>query len=175
MQISRLVLAGSVGLLLVAGSAASAFSGRDHDHEAVRAKLTGYEEVPALSTPARGRFHAVLKDDKIHFTLKYRDLTSEVLQAHIHFGQFGVSGGVSAFLCSNLGNGPAGTAACPSSGEVKGTLTADSVVGPTGQGIAPGELPELLAAIEADVTYVNVHSSVYPTGEIRGQLEEHDD
>lgn len=175
MRISRLMLAGTAGLLLIAGSAATAVSGDDDDHDVVRAKLTGYEEVPALSTPARGRFYAVLEDDRISFTLKFRDLTSAVQQSHIHFGQVGVTGAVSAFLCSNLGNGPAGTPTCPTSGEVTGTLTAASVIGPAGQGIAAGELGELLDAIEAEVAYVNVHSAVYPGGEIRGQLEEHDD
>lgn len=176
MRISRLVLAGSAGLLLMAGSAATAFSGGDDDDssDAVRAKLTGYEEVPSLSTPARGRFHAVLEDDQISFTLRFRNLTSPVQQSHIHFGQMGVTGAVSAFLCSNLAGAPAGTPTCPASGELTGTLTAASVIGPAGQGIAAGELDELLDAIEAGVAYVNVHSATYPGGEIRGQLEDHD-
>jgi len=36
---------------------------------------------------------------------------------------------------------------------------------------AAGEFEELLAAIRADSTYVNVHSDLYPVGEIRSQLE----
>jgi hypothetical protein len=45
------------------------------------------------------------------------------------------------------------------------------VIGPTGQGIAPGEYGELLRAIRSGVTYANVHSSKHPGGEIRAQLE----
>jgi CHRD domain len=42
------------------------------------------------------------------------------------------------------------------------------VIGPAGQGIAPGEFAELVAAIRAHATYVNVHTNVRTGGEIRG-------
>jgi hypothetical protein len=45
------------------------------------------------------------------------------------------------------------------------------VVGPTGQGIDAGEYDEFLEALDAGLTYVNVHSSKYPGGEIRAQLD----
>ena len=45
------------------------------------------------------------------------------------------------------------------------------MIGPAGQGIAPGEYNELLRAIRAGVTYANVHSTKFPSGEIRAQLE----
>ena len=45
------------------------------------------------------------------------------------------------------------------------------MVGPTGQGIDPGQYGELLRAIRAGATYANVHSSKYPGGEIRAQLK----
>jgi hypothetical protein len=45
------------------------------------------------------------------------------------------------------------------------------VIGPAGQGIAAAEYEELLAAIRAGTAYVNVHSSTYGLGEIRGQIE----
>ncbi|MFN3565295.1 MAG: CHRD domain-containing protein, partial [Burkholderiaceae bacterium] len=65
---------------------------------------------------------------------------------------------------------------CPvPGGSVSGVLTASSVVGPGGQLIAAGELAELIAAIRAGVTYVNVHSTAasggVPAGEIRGQIK----
>ncbi len=67
---------------------------------------------------------------------------------------------------------PAGTQACPPSpATVTGTLTAANVVGPAGQGIAAGEFAELIRAIRAGKTYANVHSTKFPGGEIRSQIE----
>ena len=46
------------------------------------------------------------------------------------------------------------------------------MVGPAARGIAPGQIDELIRAIRAGATYVNVHSSpTYPGGEIRGQIK----
>jgi hypothetical protein len=146
----------------------------------LREQLTGYEEVPAVSTKASGRFQAKIPADRdeINYRLRYRDLEGAVTQAHIHFGQRAVNGGISVFLCSNLGNGPAGTQACPAPpATIEGTIVPNDVIGPGaqapgGQGIAPGEFDELVRAIEAGVTYANVHSSpVFTGGEIRAQLK----
>jgi len=137
----------------------------------MNARLNGYEEVPALSTPADGTFTATADGDSITYTLTYSDFPTPVLQSHIHFGQKGVSGGVSIFLCTNLGNGPAGTPGCPpDGGTVSRTVTAADVVGPTAQGIAAGEWNEIVAAIRAGIAYANIHTQQYPPGEIRGQI-----
>src|SRR5690606_26114119 len=109
--------------------------------------LTGYQEDPmALSTTGAGAFKAAIGEsgDRIAYRLAYRDLEGAVTQAHIHLGGRHQSGGIIAFLCSNLGNGPEGTQACPPAPEkgwatVSGTLGPADVVGPEGQGIAPGE------------------------------------
>jgi hypothetical protein len=167
-------------LVSVGATATSARGSGDDDEGRTRARLIGYREVPAISTEGDGRFRArMVGDDAFRFRLRYDDLSSQVLQAHIHFGQKNVAGGIAVFLCSNLGNGPAGTPACPPSGEVTGTVTAADVVGPAGQGISPGEFDEVLDAIRAGVAYVNVHSQNFQAGEIRGQLRsgdhDHDD
>ena len=132
----------------------------------LKANLSGYQETPSLSTPATGRFKAKVNGDQINYKLSYSGFTTPVLFAHIHFAQFGVDGGVAAFLC-----GGGGKPACPQgSGEVSGTIVASDVVGPANQGIAPGEIAELIAAMRAGFTYANVHSEAYPDGEIRGQI-----
>jgi hypothetical protein len=140
-------------------------------------RLTGYQEDPApVSTTGTGRFRASVDEGRgrITYRLAFSALEADVAQAHIHFGGRAQSGGISVFLCSNLGNGPAGTQACPAGGgTISGTIQAGDVVGPEAQGIAPGEFDELVAAIRAGKTYVNVHSSLYPAGEIRAQLDGH--
>jgi hypothetical protein len=135
------------------------------------AALTGYEEVPALSTGAGGGFKAFISPDQSTVNWELRYEAPSVTQAHLHFGQTGVNGGVSVFLCTNLGNGPVGTQPCPADGGViSGTFTDADVVGPAGQGIAAGELEELIAAIRAGRVYANVHTTANPAGLIRGQL-----
>ena len=140
----------------------------------IREALTGYEEVPAVSTTGNGEFNARISKDesRIDWELSYSDLEGAVQQAHIHIGQTGVNGGIMVFLCTNLGNGPAGTQPCPAPpATISGTLVAADVVGPAAQGIAVGELDEVIAAIRAGASYVNVHSTTFPGGEIRSQID----
>jgi len=137
----------------------------------VRAPLSGFDEVPAVSTTGDGEFHARLDttSGEIAFELSYDALEGNVLQAHIHIGKSGTNGGVAVFLCTNLGNFPAPP--CPSSpGSVSGTITAADVIGPSAQGIAAGEFDELVRAIRAGAAYINVHSDKFQGGEIRGQI-----
>ncbi len=156
-------------LLVAALVPADADAARRH----VRAQLESFDEVPSLSTAGHGAFRGTLSHDgeELDFVLSYDDLEGDVLQAHLHLGQVGVNGGISIFLCSNLGNGPAGTPECPPSpATVSGTRSAADVIGPAGQGIAPEEWEEVKRAIAEGVVYANVHSSLFPGGEIRGQV-----
>jgi hypothetical protein len=167
---------GAVGAV-AAGTVAMAGHGNDKAFT-ITARLSGYNETPlALSSAGSGsvRLRIDPRAQTIRYTLRYANLEGTVTQSHIHFGSVSQTGGVSVFLCTNLGNGPAGTQACPTTnpGVVTGTLHAADVIGPAGQGIAAGEFGELLAAIRADTTYANVHSTLYPGGEIRSQLETH--
>jgi hypothetical protein len=147
------------------------------DDRRIRARLSGFNEDPlTLSTPASGNFRGKIgrRGMTIEYELSYEGFpsTSTVTQAHIHFGGHHQSGGISVFLCSNLGNGPAGTQACPASpATISGTIRPADVIGPAGQGIAAGELDELIEAIDGGVTYVNVHTTAFPGGEIRGQIK----
>jgi hypothetical protein len=143
--------------------------------ETVHARLIGFEEVPAVSSPGSGEFKAKIdrKAGSIFYELSYSGLQGNITQAHIHFGQHGVNGGISVWLCGTAAlPGPPGTPACAGTtdGTVNGTLTAANVIGPGGQLIAAGELDELLDAIRAGVAYVNVHTTAVGAGEIRGQL-----
>jgi hypothetical protein len=135
--------------------------------------LNGYEENPDVSTVASGSLKATVDEDAqtVTYELTYSGLEGDVQQAHIHFGKPAVNGGISLFLCSNLGNGPAGTPACPQSGTVSRTVPASDIVGPIPQGIEAGNLSELVAAMRAGHAYANVHSSKWPGGEIRAQIK----
>ena len=141
--------------------------------------LTGYEETGttggAVSTTGNGTFNARISNDEsqIDWELSYADLEGAIQQAHIHFAQKSVTGPISVFLCTNLGNGPAGTQPCPAPpATISGTITAADVTNLANErGISAGELDELIDAIRAGATYVNVHSTRWPGGEIRAQID----
>jgi hypothetical protein len=168
---------GAVGIL-AAGAVASAGDG-NHKSFTINERLSGYHETPlALSTNGSGSIRLRINPDAgtIAYTVRYANLEGTVTQSHIHFGSPSQSGGISVWLCGTAAlPGPAGTPTCPATNpaEVSGTLTAANVIGPTGQGITAGQFSELLAAIRADSTYANVHSTLYPGGEIRNQLSSH--
>ncbi len=154
--------------LLVGSSAFAGQNGNGKANKKMRnfsAHLTGYQEVPAISTTGRGGFTARLKNGEIEYTLRYSGLEGTAQQAHIHFGQPRVNGGVIAWLC-----GDGGKPACPASGMVSGTIDASDIVGPVDQGIATGEFAEALRAMRHRVAYVNVHTDSFASGEIRGQI-----
>jgi hypothetical protein len=147
------------------------------------AKFSGFEEVGGLGTGETGAIlstgKATLKLtlDKTAQTLTYALTYSglaNVLQSHIHFGKKHVAGGIMVFFCSNLGNGPAGTPACPddSAGEVTvtGTITPAGVTGPAAQNITPGDFAGVVAALTSNTAYGNIHTKQFPAGEIRGQI-----
>ncbi len=175
----RALAIGAVAAATVAGSVAVASgddgSGRNTD---IKERLSGFQEDPfALSTTGTGEFQARINPagDEISYTLSYSALEGNVQQAHIHLGGLHQSGGISVFLCTNLGNGPAGTQLCPPApATVEGVLVPADVIGPVAQGITAGQFDELVEAIRSGTTYVNVHSSLYQGGEIRSQLGHQD-
>jgi hypothetical protein len=160
-------------LTLLAALAAAPLSAAAHDDNyKFKANLDGFEEVPAISTEAHGQFKATFDPGSATITYELRYDAVSPTQSHIHFGQRSVNGGISVFLCSNLGNGPAGTQACPPGpATIGGTLQAANVIGPAGQGIASGQFDKLVEALREGVAYVNVHSVTYPGGEARGQIK----
>jgi hypothetical protein len=170
-----------VALALLCISAAIAVAA-ETEKSHLRAKLTGIEEAngPAtVITNGTGTFKATINDDStITYTLTYSNLSASLTQAHIHIGATKINGGVSIFLCSNVG-GPVGTPACPDdathSGSVSRTVGAADVIGPANQGVGVGDMTSVVRAIASHVTYANVHTTAHPGGEIRGQIRQRED
>src|SRR5262249_50840373 len=146
------------------GSSASA-----NDEPSFRTRLSGAQEVPVISTRATGDFRATVESNgsSLSFRLRYEGLEGgNVLFAHVHIGQRSVNGGVMFFLC-----GGGGKPDCPESpATVTGTVVAEDVVGPAGQGISAGEFAKAIRAMRAGNAYANVHTTKFPGGEIRGQV-----
>jgi hypothetical protein len=165
-----IVLTALFGLTFLPGLARAEF---------VQAKLTGFQEVPSVSTVARGEFRAKINkdEDSINYELTYEGLQGTITQAHIHFAQRGVNGSIVIWLCTTdaVTTAPTGTQICPASpGTITGTITAANVVAASmaAQQISAGELAEVIAAMLAGKTYANVHTSLSGSGEIRGQIRE---
>jgi hypothetical protein len=140
--------------------------------------MTGYQETIApgtISSTGTGEFVAEIDDEAetITYTLTYSDIEGgAVLFAHIHFGARGTTGGVSTFLCGG-GTKPA---PCPTpGGTVTGVIFPTDIQGPAAQGIEAASFAELVRAMRSGVTYVNVHSTRFPGGEIRGQVHDHNE
>ena len=133
--------------------------------------LRGFEEVPAIVTPGFGQLQLTINDatQTINWRLRWSGLSGgPVLFAHIHVGQAGVNGGVSAFLC-----GGSTKPACAQGGSgqiLSSTIVPADVIGPSGQGVNAGEWAKLVSAIRAGKAYANIHTQTYPGGEIRGQI-----
>jgi CHRD domain len=108
----------------------------------------------------------------LHYVFTYEGLEGGTsLFAHVHFGERAVAGGVSFFLCGGGGH----PAACPDvSGTVEDDVTPADVVGPNGQGIEAGSFSEIVRAMRAGTAYANIHTTRWPLGEIRGQINDMD-
>jgi hypothetical protein len=152
--------------------------------ETTHARLSGYQEAPAVSSPGSGDFRAKINDrsQTIEYELSYEGTQGTVFMAHIHAAQPGVNGGIVVWLCGNPADGGvppvAGVPACPvPGGTVTGTITTSLITpnaGAQAQLFTAGDFEELVAAIRAGVTYVNVHTTAasggVPGGELRGQI-----
>ena len=149
--------------------------------ERIEAELTGYEEVPAVSTLASGDFQAriSLDEQSIEYVLKYRGLQGTVTQSHIHIAQLSVNGSIVIWLCqTDTNKDPTNLSGlCPAGKEteaiVTGKITAASVIKGSmdPQQLDAGDLAEVIRAIRAGAAYANVHTNLSSGGEIRGQIE----
>ena len=137
------------------------------------ATLVPGQEVPSLSTTGAGSITVVIDDaaKEISYEMSYSGMT-DVRQAHIHFGQPGVGGGIMLWLCKTATNpGPAGNTLpiCPAEeGSVSGTLASADVLAV--QRLAAGDFENAAKQIRLGLAYANVHTVASPGGEIRGQL-----
>lgn len=121
-----------------------------------RATLAGGNEVPARATAATGSAGFTLDGDTVFFAIEVRQIEA-VTASHIHSGAAGVNGPVRV----DLFLGPVTDTV---DGQlVEGRFTAGDVRGVT--------FDVLLEQMRAGAAYVNVHTTRYPGGEVRGQTE----
>jgi hypothetical protein len=142
-----LVLAAGVSALMAAAVYAKAGG-------APAIPLNTGQEVTVVNTGASGSFAYWIDGSELCYELSVRNLSLAPIGAHIHPGPRGVAGPVAVPLITP----PAATSM------VSGCIVADDAGVMT-----TAELAAIVADPEA--FYVNVHTSNYPAGEIRGQLK----
>jgi hypothetical protein len=148
------LLLGSAGLLLGQGN--------------YKADLSGYNEVLAISTTASGEITVQISADQksLDVTLAFTKLEGVASAANLYLGMPATTGGIVANLCGTP------KPACPTTanGTVTVTLGLSDVLAVTAQGILAGDMAALVSAIENGAVYVNVITSKFANGEVRGQL-----
>lgn len=162
-------------LLVLILLASSAYS---EDSLDFKAKLTGDQEVPPVVNQIRGKAQFEINNDRTkmdyELEVKSRKKDNELVGllgqagAHIHCAPVGVNGPIVAFLSGVINGGVDGKF------KIKATLTDANIVENICMGTIQQEiktLKDLVEAMRAGNTYVNVHSNVHPGGEIRGQIE----
>ena len=151
-----------------------AFSGIAHASDPpsdlfFRAELSGDQEVEPVVTDARGdaKFDVNGAETEIEFEFEVKNGVGILGAAggHIHCAPAGSNGPIAAFLA-----GEAAPGGFEGKVEMKGTFT-DAHIRSTDCG---DTITELVDAMLAGDTYVNVHSVANPGGEVRGQIEPDD-
>lgn len=127
------------------------------------AHLSGDQEVPARATLATGE--AIFQLSKDGTELSYKLIVAnleDVRASHIHLGAVGANGGVVTFLYS-AGLIPGTTNGILAEGVITDANLINALAGMT--------IADLIDEIKAGNAYVNVHTSLYLGGEIRGQVK----
>jgi hypothetical protein len=148
----------------------------------LHAKLTGFQEVPPKLTAGMGTFEATVTGSTLSYRLTFSRLSSTATQAHIHFAQPAVIGGIFLWLCQSSTNPApppvaAKTPTCPASGGTvsRSGVSAADIVAVSGQNVSSGDFAGILSIIESGEAYANVHTTNFSGGEIRGQVKANED
>ena len=125
------------------------------------ADLSGKEEVPPNESPSTGFAWVKITNDEIRYEVNVTDM-DKVNAAHIHLAEAGKNGPVVLTLFMG---GP--------TEQVNGTVGEANVTASNLEGPMKGkDVTDLVTAMKNGTTYVNVHTTDFPDGEIRGQLKD---
>lgn len=108
--------------------------------------LDGNQVNPSVSTNGTGFATFTLTPEGLVFKVTITGLSSSITSSHIHSGNVGVSGGVLLSLTSYVKN--------------------DNLIEGTISNLTDSQKNEIISG----KTYINVHTSNFPSGEIRGQI-----
>jgi len=155
-------------LVFSALAATTVVASADRSHFVAPLKSGEEIQTPAVVSDAAGvSTLAVARDgDSLSYRLIVANI-EDVLFSHIHCGAAGVNGPVVAFLYPGPTVSPNGVLAT-------GVIREADVIDRPDSAACPGGVSgvdDLLEKVETGGAYVNVHTVVYPAGEIRGQIK----
>lgn len=154
----RYVLTGLASSALITMAAATAQA----QTVELSALLSGSNEVPGVLTGAGGTATVSVNTatQAVSYTIDVFNLPSGATAAHFHVGGPGLAGPVvvNFVVPPNISN----------DFTISGTATASDLVPRQGQGI--GSWDDFIQALLLGQVYVNVHSAVNGSGEVRGQV-----
>jgi hypothetical protein len=118
-------------------------------HSILNMEQAGHTNPPDKTPLGMGSFDLSQDNTELEVNLLVNDLTSNITNAHLHYGAIGISGPVIVPLSQfNLGN------------TYHGIFNLSTLANPSA----------FLDSLWQGKVYVNVHTSNFPAGEIRGQL-----
>lgn len=153
-----------MGVVALAGLASVSCNDALEGKEAFIATLSGAQEVPARPTAANGTAQILVEGNQITYAIEIDDITA-ITASHIHAvpGAPGVNGPVRLFLYPPRQGDPAPQVTTTDKKIlVQATVDAANVNGIT--------FEQLLDAMRTGNAYVNVHTTQFPAGEMRGTI-----
>ena len=114
-----------------------------------------------VDSQGQGQANFQLNHHELKFIMPISKLNGDTLAAHIHFSDVpGGNGPPVISLCGAFGPPPIPVADCGGPGSpAKSSIS-----------LSDDQVDELMAAIDSNRAYVNVHTTAVPAGEIRGQI-----
>ena len=159
------------------GGSNDAFSASDGRFSA---NMDGAQEVPPVTTEGTGLASLQMQDDTITYQVNVVN-TDKITGIHIHKGTSGENGAVLVSLYTRSIDGD-DISSVPKNNapkiDVASSVQRSSQFSSSGnfhaydlQGSLEGKtLQDLVSLMQSGETYVNVHTTSYPDGEIRGQI-----
>ena len=167
MRLSRtLVPAVTLALVTACGGKAGSDDPTGPTSEKFSATLSPGAVVPATTSTSTGAitFSSVPGDSIVSFSLSVTNMAG-ITQAHLHSGAPGASGAILAWLLPVNG-----TAAQTPSVSLDGVISLGDIAPSWVKGTPRIAIDSVKALMRKGLVYVDVHSSTFTNGELRGQL-----
>jgi hypothetical protein len=155
----------TLGFVAALGLGMAGCNDATEDMEVFEAVLSGQNEIPVRPTGASGRAQFVSDGTTITYSVAIDDLNN-VTVGHIHLGSSAVNGPVRVFLYPSVTATTGGPPVTITDNVVfaQGVITQSNILA----GVTMAQLHE---AMRTGGAYVNFHTTLFPGGEIRGQIQ----